>query len=72
MSGLAAKYLVLNDAGSLIPAAAMSQLQEHFLGRVADPLEVIVSTHSLPSNPFLQPTSTGTCTLLLPTGRNSS
>lgn len=55
MSGLAAKYLVLNDAGSLIPTVAMSQLRAHFLGRVADPLEVIGSTHSLPSKPFLQP-----------------
>lgn len=51
MSGLAAKYLVLNNAGSLIPAMAMSQLQTHFLGRVADPLEVIWSTHSLPVIP---------------------
>lgn len=57
MSGLAAKYLVLNNAGSLIPAMAMSQLQTRFLGRVADPLEVIGSTCSLSSHPFLQPSS---------------
>ncbi|NXH03722.1 VIT1 protein, partial [Loxia leucoptera] len=47
MSGLAAKYLVLNDAGSLIPAAAVSQLQAHFLGRVADPLEVGIAAEGL-------------------------
>ncbi|NWY96279.1 VIT1 protein, partial [Loxia curvirostra] len=47
MSGLAAKYLVLNDAGGLIPAAAMSQLQAHFLGRVADPLEVGIAAEGL-------------------------
>ncbi|NWH60462.1 VIT1 protein, partial [Geococcyx californianus] len=41
MSGLAAKYLVLNNAGSLIPAMATTQLRTHFLGRVADPLEVV-------------------------------
>ncbi|NXB14165.1 VIT1 protein, partial [Rhagologus leucostigma] len=40
MSGLAAKYLVLNNAGTLIPTTAMFQLRTHFLGRVADPLEV--------------------------------
>ncbi|NXD38812.1 VIT1 protein, partial [Copsychus sechellarum] len=47
MSGLAAKYLVLNNAGSLIPAMAMSQLRTHFLGRVADPLEVGVTAEGL-------------------------
>ncbi|NWS81383.1 VIT1 protein, partial [Toxostoma redivivum] len=47
MSGLAAKYLVLNNAGSLIPALAMSQLQTHFLGRVADPLEVGITVEGL-------------------------
>lgn len=53
MSGLAAKYLVLNNAGSLIPTMAMSQLRTHFLGRVADPLEVILFAHTLPFHPFL-------------------
>ncbi|NXW81338.1 VIT1 protein, partial [Hirundo rustica] len=47
MSGLAAKYLVLNNAGSLIPAMAMSQLRTHFLGRVADPLEVGIAVEGL-------------------------
>ncbi|NXP89752.1 VIT1 protein, partial [Passerina amoena] len=47
MSGLAAKYLVLNDAGSLIPTVAMSQLRAHFLGRVADPLEVGIAAEGL-------------------------
>ncbi|XP_041339193.1 vitellogenin-1-like [Pyrgilauda ruficollis] len=47
MSGLAAKYLLLNDAGSLIPTVAMSQLQTHFLGRVADPLEVGITAEGL-------------------------
>ncbi|KFQ15099.1 Vitellogenin-1 [Leptosomus discolor] len=47
MSGLAAKYLVLNNAGSLIPVTAMSQLRTHFLGRVADPLEVGVTVEGL-------------------------
>ncbi|OWK64352.1 Vitellogenin-1 [Lonchura striata] len=47
MSGLAAKYLVLNNAGSLIPAMAMSQLRTHFLGRVADPLEVGITAEGL-------------------------
>ncbi|NWX76109.1 VIT1 protein, partial [Alca torda] len=47
MSGLAAKYLVLNNAGSLIPTMAMSQLRTHFLGRVADPLEVGVTVEGL-------------------------
>ncbi|CAN8217472.1 unnamed protein product [Coccothraustes coccothraustes] len=47
MSGLAAKYFVLNDAGSLIPTTAMSQLRAHFLGRVADPLEVGITAEGL-------------------------
>ncbi|KAF1660386.1 Vitellogenin-1, partial [Aptenodytes patagonicus] len=47
MSGLAAKYLVLNNAGSLIPKMAMSQLRTHFLGRVADPLEVGITVEGL-------------------------
>ncbi|XP_074954089.1 vitellogenin-1-like isoform X3 [Phalacrocorax aristotelis] len=47
MSGLAAKYLVLNNAGSLIPKVAMSQLRAHFLGRVADPLEVGITVEGL-------------------------
>ncbi|NXE20305.1 VIT1 protein, partial [Ardeotis kori] len=47
MSGLAAKYLVLNNAGSLIPTTAMSQLRTHFLGRVADPLEVGITVEGL-------------------------
>ncbi|XP_053841356.1 vitellogenin-1-like [Vidua macroura] len=47
MSGLAAKYLSLNNAGSLIPAMAMSQLRTHFLGRVADPLEVGITAEGL-------------------------
>ncbi|NXQ22875.1 VIT1 protein, partial [Peucedramus taeniatus] len=47
MSGLAAKYLVLNNAGSLIPAMAVSQLRTHFLGRVADPLEVGITAEGL-------------------------
>ncbi|NWR47910.1 VIT1 protein, partial [Regulus satrapa] len=47
MSGLAAKYLVLNNVGSLIPAMAMSQLRTHFLGRVADPLEVGITVEGL-------------------------
>ncbi|XP_071292536.1 vitellogenin-1-like [Agelaius tricolor] len=47
MSGLAAKYLVLNDAGSLIPTVAISQLRAHFLGRVADPLEVGITAEGL-------------------------
>ncbi|NXF60450.1 VIT1 protein, partial [Ciccaba nigrolineata] len=47
MSGLAAKYLVLNNAGSFIPTMAMSQLRTHFLGRVADPLEVGIVVEGL-------------------------
>ncbi|NXV92269.1 VIT1 protein, partial [Calonectris borealis] len=47
MSGLAAKYLVLNNAGSLIPTMAMSQLRTHFLGKVADPLEVGITVEGL-------------------------
>ncbi|KAM6327412.1 vitellogenin-1-like [Podargus strigoides] len=47
MSGLAAKYLILNNAGSLIPTMAMSQLRTHFLGRVADPLEVGITVEGL-------------------------
>ncbi|NWI52084.1 VIT1 protein, partial [Calyptomena viridis] len=47
MSGLAAKYLVLNNAGSLIPKMAMFQLRTHFLGRVADPLEVGITVEGL-------------------------
>ncbi|PKU44577.1 vitellogenin-1-like [Limosa lapponica baueri] len=47
MSGLAAKYLVLNNAGSLFPTMAMSQLRTHFLGRVADPLEVGITVEGL-------------------------
>ncbi|NXO54005.1 VIT1 protein, partial [Aramus guarauna] len=47
MSGLAAKYLVLNNAGSLIPTMAMSQLRTHFLGRVADPLEVGITVEGV-------------------------
>ncbi|NXU44983.1 VIT1 protein, partial [Drymodes brunneopygia] len=47
MSGLAAKYLVLNNAGSLIPTVSMSQLRTHFLGRVADPLEVGITVEGL-------------------------
>ncbi|NXQ87267.1 VIT1 protein, partial [Nyctibius grandis] len=47
MSGLAAKYLVLNNAGSLIPTMAMSQLRTHFLGRVVDPLEVGMTVEGL-------------------------
>ncbi|NXN46674.1 VIT1 protein, partial [Rhinoptilus africanus] len=47
MSGLAAKYLVLNNAGSLVPTMAVSQLRTHFLGRVADPLEVGITVEGL-------------------------
>uniref|UniRef100_A0A8C8AZE7 Phosvitin n=1 Tax=Otus sunia TaxID=257818 RepID=A0A8C8AZE7_9STRI len=47
MSGLAAKYLVLNNAGSFIPTMAISQLRTHFLGRVADPLEVGIMVEGL-------------------------
>uniref|UniRef100_A0A8C0F8J8 Phosvitin n=1 Tax=Bubo bubo TaxID=30461 RepID=A0A8C0F8J8_BUBBB len=47
MSGLAAKYLILNNAGSFIPTMAMSQLRTHFLGRVADPLEVGITVEGL-------------------------
>ncbi|NWS15736.1 VIT1 protein, partial [Pachyramphus minor] len=47
MSGLAAKYLVLNNAGTLIPTTVMSQLRTHFLGRVADPLEVGITVEGL-------------------------
>ncbi|NWW52301.1 VIT1 protein, partial [Pedionomus torquatus] len=47
MSGLAAKYLVLNNAGSLIPTMAMSQLKTYFLGRVTDPLEVGITVEGL-------------------------
>ncbi|NWU15716.1 VIT1 protein, partial [Cephalopterus ornatus] len=47
MSGLAAKYLVLNNAGSLVPTMVMSQLRTHFLGRVADPLEVGITVEGL-------------------------
>ncbi|XP_017680339.1 PREDICTED: vitellogenin-1-like [Lepidothrix coronata] len=47
MSGLAAKYLVLNNAGSSIPTMIMSQLRTHFLGRVADPLEVGITVEGL-------------------------
>uniref|UniRef100_A0A672ULF8 Uncharacterized protein n=1 Tax=Strigops habroptila TaxID=2489341 RepID=A0A672ULF8_STRHB len=47
MSGLAAKYLVLNNVGSLIPTMAMSQLRTHFLGRIADPLEVGITVEGL-------------------------
>ncbi|NXN29549.1 VIT1 protein, partial [Nycticryphes semicollaris] len=47
MSGLAAKYLVLNNAGSLIPTMAMSQLRTYFLGRVVDPLEVGITVEGL-------------------------
>ncbi|NXX36880.1 VIT1 protein, partial [Nicator chloris] len=47
MSGLAAKYLVLNNVGSLIPAMAISQLRAHFLGRVADLLEVGITVEGL-------------------------
>ncbi|NWW24186.1 VIT1 protein, partial [Falcunculus frontatus] len=47
MSGLAAKYLVLNNAGTLIPTMATSQLRTHFLGRVADPLEVGITVEGL-------------------------
>ncbi|XP_068056080.1 vitellogenin-1-like isoform X2 [Anomalospiza imberbis] len=47
MNGLAAKYLVLNNAGSLIPSMVMSQLRTHFLGRVADPLEVGITAEGL-------------------------
>ncbi|KFV46604.1 Vitellogenin-1 [Tyto alba] len=47
MSGLAAKYLVLNNAGGLIPAIAMSQLRTYFLGKVADPLEVGIMVEGL-------------------------
>ncbi|XP_040421681.1 vitellogenin-1 [Cygnus olor] len=47
MSGLAAKYLVLNNAGSLIPTTAISHLRTHFLGRVADPFEVGITVEGL-------------------------
>ncbi|XP_068879342.1 vitellogenin-1-like isoform X2 [Aphelocoma coerulescens] len=47
MSGLAAKYLVFNNAGTLIPTMAMSQLRTHFLGRVADPWEVGITVEGL-------------------------
>ncbi|NXP07345.1 VIT1 protein, partial [Thinocorus orbignyianus] len=47
MSGLAAKYLVLNNAGSLIPTMAMTQLRTYFLGRVIDPLEVGITVEGL-------------------------
>ncbi|KFQ24157.1 PREDICTED: vitellogenin-1-like [Merops nubicus] len=47
MSGLAAKYLVLNNAGNLIPTTAISQLRAHFLGRVADPWEVGITVEGL-------------------------
>ncbi|NWS98081.1 VIT1 protein, partial [Mionectes macconnelli] len=47
MSGLAAKYLILNNAGSLVPTMVMSQLRTHFLGRVADPLEVGITVEGL-------------------------
>ncbi|NWV96643.1 VIT1 protein, partial [Machaerirhynchus nigripectus] len=47
MSGLAAKYLVLNNAGTLIPTTAIFQLRTHFLGRVADPLEVGITVEGL-------------------------
>ncbi|NWY52270.1 VIT1 protein, partial [Chionis minor] len=47
MGGLAAKYLVLNNAGSLIPTMAVSQLRTHFLGKVADPLEVGIAAEGL-------------------------
>ncbi|XP_075280175.1 vitellogenin-1-like [Opisthocomus hoazin] len=47
MSGLAAKYFVLNNAGSLIPTTAITQLQTYFLGRVADPLEVGITAEGL-------------------------
>ncbi|OXB80055.1 UNVERIFIED_CONTAM: hypothetical protein H355_012978 [Colinus virginianus] len=47
MSGVAAKYLVLNNAGSLIPTMAVSQLRTHFLGRVADPIEVGIAVEGL-------------------------
>ncbi|NXA31647.1 VIT1 protein, partial [Eudromia elegans] len=47
MTGLAAKYLVLNNAGSTIPAMAVSQLRTHFFGRVADPLEVGIRAEGL-------------------------
>ncbi|NXX84558.1 VIT1 protein, partial [Urocolius indicus] len=47
MSGLAAKDLVLNNAGSLIPTVAISQLQARFLGRVADPLEVGITAEGV-------------------------
>ncbi|POI35129.1 hypothetical protein CIB84_001119, partial [Bambusicola thoracicus] len=47
MSGLAAKYLVLNNAGSLIPTMAVSRLRTYFLGRVADPIEVGIAAEGL-------------------------
>ncbi|NXI39881.1 VIT1 protein, partial [Galbula dea] len=47
MTGLAAKYLVFNSAGSLIPTMAVSQLQTHFFGKVADPLEVGITVEGL-------------------------
>lgn len=73
MSGLAAKYLVLNNAGSLIPTMAVSQLRTHFLGRVADPIEVIVSIiYSLPLTPSYNLYPTGISILLCLTGGNSS
>uniref|UniRef100_A0A8B9PXA8 Phosvitin n=1 Tax=Apteryx owenii TaxID=8824 RepID=A0A8B9PXA8_APTOW len=47
MTGLAAQYLVLNNAGSTVPTMAMSQLRTHFFGRVADPLEVGITAEGL-------------------------
>lgn len=72
MSGLAAKYLVLNNAGSLIPTMAVSQLRTHFLGRVADPIEVIGSICSLPLTPSYNLYPTSISILLCLTGGNSS
>uniref|UniRef100_A0A7M4FIM9 Vitellogenin-1-like n=1 Tax=Crocodylus porosus TaxID=8502 RepID=A0A7M4FIM9_CROPO len=40
MTGLAAKYLVTNNAGSIFPSMAMSTFKAHFLGHIADPFEV--------------------------------
>lgn len=72
MSGLAAKYLVLNNAGSLIPTTAISHLRTHFLGRVADPFEVIESTSSLPLIPSQDHHPIGIYILLHPTGGNNN
>ncbi|EMP30297.1 Vitellogenin-1 [Chelonia mydas] len=40
MIGMAAQFLTLNNVGSIFPSIALSKFRAHFVGHIAEPLEV--------------------------------